>query len=75
MSSDEAIPRIPDLECTNLEFLLSVQDAAVRADAAAKLLEKVKKHGGLESDASCLETRLKRSKRPNEKIWDRITST
>jgi hypothetical protein len=47
MSSDEAIPRIPDLECTSLEFLLSVNDAAVRTDAAAKLLEKVKTHGGL----------------------------
>ncbi|KAI9019065.1 26S proteasome subunit RPN7-domain-containing protein [Hyaloraphidium curvatum] len=42
--SEDAIPRIPDLEATTLEFLLTVDDAAVRADAAAKLVEKVVKH-------------------------------
>ena len=44
--SDDAIPRIPDLEATSLEFLLSVQDAKVQKDAAAKLLDKVKANGG-----------------------------
>lgn len=46
---NDAIPRIPDLECTSLEFLLTVQDAQVQKDAAAKLLAKVKEHGSLDS--------------------------
>lgn len=44
LKMDDAIPRIPDLDVTNLEFLLSVPNAA--KDAAAKILDKVKQHRG-----------------------------